>query len=60
MVALNIVHHLLVSLKEKKRGDFDLVLNLDCEIEALRLFVADKKLVMEENVEKCACTVSKP
>lgn len=60
MITLNIVHPFLVSLKEKEHGNFDLILKLDCEIDELRLFIAEKNLAMEENVEKGVCTISNP
>ena len=60
MVNQNIVHPFLVSLNERAPGNFVLVLKTDCEIDELRLFIAEKNLGLDENVEKSICTIFNP
>ena len=48
LVKLNLHARLMVSLKNNKRGKFDLVLKGDCDPIAFKHFIAEKGLVTEE------------
>ncbi len=48
-----IVQPSLVSVEKKNRGDFELILKIDCDIQPLRLFVSQKNLAIREEQERC-------
>ena len=60
LIVLNLALPSLVDLKPNKHGKFALILKGDCDIQALRQFMAERKLAIEENKEKGYCIISKP
>jgi hypothetical protein len=60
LIVLNLAVPYLVDLEPNKHGKFDLILKGDYDIQALRQFIAERKLAMEEDKEKGHCIISKP
>jgi hypothetical protein len=52
LIALNLALPFLVDLKPNKQGKFDLIFKGDCDFQALRQFIAEKKLMIVENKER--------
>ena len=59
LIVLNLALPSLVDLEPNKHGKFNLILKGDYDIQALRRFITERKLAMEENKEKGYCIVSK-
>ncbi len=59
LIVLNLALPSLVDLEPNKHEKFDLILKGDYYIQALRRFIAERKLTIEFNKEKGYCTVSK-
>jgi hypothetical protein len=47
----------LVVLKENNRGKFDLVLRGDCDLPAIRQFISEKNLLLDEDKEQGFFTI---
>lgn len=60
LLVLNLALPSLVDLEPNKHGKFALILKGDYDTQALRQFIAERKLEMEENKEKGYCIISKP
>ena len=60
LIELNLAEPSFVSLEKDDKGSFDLKLKLCGNLEGIRGFAAEKKLVLYEDTEIGICTVHKP
>jgi len=57
---LNIVHPSFVAVEKRKHGGFVIVIKGDCDIRALKEFVAEKNLAIETDKVKDTITIFEP
>ena len=55
-----LVYPTLVSLEQNKVGQFDIMMRVMGDTQALKQFVGEKNLMLEENPEKCYRILSRP
>ena len=60
LIMLNLAMPSVVDLERNNHGRFDLIINADCNLPALRQFIAEKKFVLVEDKQKGYCVISKP
>ena len=50
----------IVSIERNKRGTFNLIIKGDCNLQAIKQFISERKLVLEENNDTGYCTIYSP
>ena len=60
LISLNLALPTLVTLKKNKYGAFDLVLEADYDVQALKDFIGEKNLALKIDEEKGFCVISNP
>jgi hypothetical protein len=60
LISLNLALPSLVTLKKNENGTFDLILEADYDVQALKNFIAKKDLALKIDEEKGFCVISEP
>lgn len=60
IIGLNLLLPSLIDLEPNKHGKFDLLFKGDCDTQAFKQFIADRKLCVSEDTKKGYFVISKP